>query len=93
MSLGPRGESVAHLFESSHDEFRSRPACRAESASPQLYAECAKMGVDEQDHACSDVQDGLYLAVIIDLFSWQMVGWSKQLYVKVELMMDAFRMA
>lgn len=35
----------------------------------------------------------LYLAVIIDLFSRQVVGWSMQPHMKAELVMDALRMA
>ena len=35
----------------------------------------------------------LYLAVIIDLFSRQVVGWSMQPHMKAELVTDALRMA
>jgi transposase InsO family protein len=35
----------------------------------------------------------VYLAVIIDLFSRQVVGWSMQPYMKAELVTDALRMA
>ena len=35
----------------------------------------------------------LYLAVIIDLFSRQVVGWSMQAHMKAELVTDALRMA
>jgi putative transposase len=35
----------------------------------------------------------LYLAVVIDLFSRQVVGWSMQTHMKRDLVMDALRMA
>ncbi|MEA3103970.1 MAG: hypothetical protein QOF74_8210, partial [Caballeronia mineralivorans] len=35
----------------------------------------------------------VYLAVIIDLFSRQVVGWSMQPHMKAELVTDALRMA
>jgi putative transposase len=35
----------------------------------------------------------LYLAVVIDLFSRQVVGWSMKLHMKTELVADALRMA
>ncbi len=35
----------------------------------------------------------LYLAVVIDLFSRQIVGWSMQPHMRRELVMDALRMA
>lgn len=38
-------------------------------------------------------QGWLYLAVIIDLFSRQVVGWSMQPHMKAELVTDALRMA
>ena len=35
----------------------------------------------------------MYLAVIIDLFSRQVVGWSMQSHMKTDLVLDALRMA
>jgi transposase InsO family protein len=35
----------------------------------------------------------LYVAVVIDLFSRQVVGWSMQSYMKKNLVLDALRMA
>jgi putative transposase len=38
-------------------------------------------------------EDWLYLAVVIDLFSRQIVGWSMQPHMRRELVIDALRMA
>jgi transposase InsO family protein len=38
-------------------------------------------------------EGGFYLAVIIDLFSRQVVGWSVRPHMKAELVTDALRMA
>ena len=38
-------------------------------------------------------EDWLYLAVVIDLFSRQVVGWSMKPHMKTELVADALRMA
>ena len=35
----------------------------------------------------------LYLAVVIDLFSRQVVGWSMAAHMKTQLVNDAFQMA
>lgn len=42
---------------------------------------------------CATAEGWVYLAVIIDLFSRQVVGWSMQSHMKAELVTDALRMA
>jgi putative transposase len=42
---------------------------------------------------CATAEGWVYLAVIIDLFSRQVVGWSMQPHMKAELVTDALRMA
>ena len=42
---------------------------------------------------CATAEGWIYLAVIIDLFSRQVVGWSMQPHMKAELVTDALRMA
>lgn len=42
---------------------------------------------------CASSEGWVYLAVIIDLFSRQVVGWSMQPHMKAELVADALRMA
>ncbi|GHT87608.1 hypothetical protein AGMMS49543_24060 [Betaproteobacteria bacterium] len=41
---------------------------------------------------CASSEGWVYLAVIIDLFSRQVVGWSMQPHMKAELVADALRM-
>ena len=42
---------------------------------------------------CATAEGWVYLAVIIDLFNRQVVGWSMQSHMKAELVTDALRMA
>jgi transposase InsO family protein len=42
---------------------------------------------------CATAEGWVYLAVVIDLFSRQVVGWSMQPHMKAELVTDALRMA
>ncbi|KAG0163925.1 hypothetical protein DFQ30_010753, partial [Apophysomyces sp. BC1015] len=72
----------------------TKPVSAEQMELARLRAEVAllKMEHDILKNACAYFEK-VYLAVVIDLFNRQVVGWSMQPHMKAELVTDALRMA
>jgi transposase InsO family protein len=66
----------------------------AENLLQRDFTPAAPDRVYSSDITCIATAEGwLYLAVVMDLFSRQVVGWSMKEHMKTELVLDALRMA
>ena len=77
----------------SHHRQQIQAAHCCEPAAAQLHGSSPQSGVDGRHHLCATDEGWLYLAVVLDLFSRQVVGWSMQPHMQSSLVTDALRMA
>ena len=90
-------EAVKLVVERGHSV--SSVATRLDITTHSLYAWIKKYGPDssthkEQSDAQAEIHEGwLYLAVVVDLFSRKVIGWSMQPRMTKEIVLNAFFMA
>ncbi len=90
-------EAVKQVVERGHSV--SSVATRLDITTHSLYARIKKYGPDssthnEQSDAQAEIHEGwLYLAVVVDLFSRKVIGWSMQPRMTKEIVLNALLMA
>jgi putative transposase len=76
-----------------HDGLETRPAGGGEPARQKLQADGAESGLDVGHHLPVDDEGWLYLAIVLDLFNREVVGWSLKPRMTADIVTDALTMA